>query len=629
MGPNHTDPVYRPLRVPSPRRSAAAASYGVRRSGGSGQARRRAVAAVLVAVGLSLTACSGGGSSGDTQTNVATIALEAGESPTYILPSDPSCAAVNNGYFRRLMYKPLLWYGGVPGKPFAFNEDLSLVESPEYSHDGKKVTVTLKDFQWSDGEPVTTRDITFFVNLYKATKEKWGCYSPGGIPDNIVDMQVKSDKTMTFTLDRGYSPQWFSVNALAGITPLPHHAWGKKSVDGEIGDYDQTKSGAKAVFKFLTEQAESLEEYGSNPLWQVVDGPWKLKEFDPRGDIVFVPNENYSGPDKPRLSKFVEKRFTTEQAEFSALLSGNELTTGYIPSQNAARKEQVKGNGYSIYSARNFGISYIVLNHNSNTAASLIRQHYIRQALQHMINQPQYVEVAYNGNAYEVHGPVPIKPENPYTSDYVESVPYPYNPEKSKQLLEQHGWTVNPDGTSVCTNPGTGPNQCGEGIEQGQPLEFDLPYVTEVATDRIMQAFKSSAATAGITINLQKRTLDQLFAITDVCDKGEKSCAYEMLYYGGWTYEPYPTGENLYASGGSATNWNDEKADKLIVATQTEPGEKTMTEYQNYIAEQLPVLWMPRAQDALSVVDADLAGFVRDEQELFGSIYPQYWHFEK
>lgn len=589
--------------------------------------RWRLIITLTVATVLAIAGCNGGEPSGQDNPDTATIALDAGESPTYILPSDPTCAAVNNGYFRALMYKPLYTYGGVPGDEYALNEDLSLAEAPEYSAGGKKVTLTLKDLQWSDGEALTTRDITFAVNLYKATKNEWGCYAPGGVPDNIVDMQVTDDKTITFTLDRGYSPKWFTVNALAGITPMPHHAWGKKSADGEVGDYDQTKAGATAVFDFLTEQAEKPADYASNPLWQVVNGPWQLDAFDPRGDIAFVPNDDYAGPDKPKLARLVERRFTTDQAEFSALLAGEDLTTGYIPSQNSARSEQVKQGGYSIFSRGNFGISYIVLNHNSNTAASLIRQLYIRQALQHLINQPEYVKVAYNGNASEVHGPVPIEPENPYTTDYVKSVPYPFDPEQSKQLLEAHGWSVNPDGTSTCADPGTGPDQCGQGIQQGQPLEFDLPYATGVESDRMMQAFKSAAAGVGITINLQKRTLDQIFSITDVCKKGEKTCDYEMAYYGGWTYEPYPTGENLYASGGSETNWNDNKADQLILGTQTEPGQQTMAKYQDYVAEQLPVLWMPRAQGGLNVVDSDLQGYDRDKQSLFGAIYPQYWHF--
>ncbi|MQA84073.1 MAG: hypothetical protein GEV03_05440 [Streptosporangiales bacterium] len=588
----------------------------------------RAVA-MLAATGLVLAACTGGASSEGEAENAAMIALEADESPTYILPSDPQCTAVNNHYLRRLLWRPLYWYGGVPGDEFALNEQLSLAEPPDYSDDGKQVTVTLKDFNWSDGQPVTARDVEFFVNLYQASKKEWGCYSPGGLPDNIEKMTLKDDKTIVFTLDRGYSPDWLTVNVLAEIVPMPQHAWDKTSEDGDVGDHDQTKDGGKAVFDFLTEQAKSVSTYASNPLWQVVNGPWRLQAWDPRGDIVFEPNEKYSGPDKPKLSRIVEKRFTTDEAEYNALLSGDELTTGYIPSQNAAQVERVTDLGYRSYQSGNFGISYIQLNWQSNAVSALFHQHYIRQALQHMINQPQYVKVAYNGNAAEVHGPVPTKPENPYVSDYVKSVPYKYDPQAAVRLLEENGWTVNPDGASVCTNPGTGDGQCGEGVERGQEFTFRLVYAKGVQSDQMMQAFKSSAARAGITVQLRQATLDQVFSITNICKKGKRQCDWDAAYYGGWTFGPYPTGENLYLSGASENNYSDPKADELILATKTEPGKQHMTEYQDYVAEQIPELYMPREQGGLNVVDSGLKGYERDEQALFGDIYPQYWYFSE
>lgn len=590
--------------------------------------RARTTGTVLIVVASLVLAACGGDTEGE-GTDVATVALEADESPTYILPSDPNCTAVNNHYLRRLLWRPLYWYGGVPGDEFALNEELSLAEPPTYSDDGEQVTVTLKDFNWSDGEPVTARDVEFYVNIYQASKEEWGCYSPGGLPDNIEDVTAENDKTVVFTLDRGYSPDWFTVNVLAEIVPMPQHAWGKTAEDGEVGDHDRSGDGAREVFDFLTDQAKSVSTYDSNPLWQVVNGPWQLEEFDPRGDIVFVPNDNYSGPDKPNLSRLVEKRFTTAEAEFNALVSGGTLTTGYIAEQYAEQQDRVTDLGYRLYQAGNFGISYIVLNWNSNEVGALVHQHYIRQALQHMINQPEYVEVAYNGNAAEVYGPVPIQPENPYVSDYVKSVPYPYDPEAAVQLLEENGWTVNPDGASVCSDPGSGDGQCGEGIERGEELTFRLVYRQGVQSDQMMQDLKSSAAQAGITVELRKASLDQVFSVTSICEQGEKLCDLDAAYYGGWTFGPYPSGENLYLSGASESNYSDAKADELILATTTEPGQENMTEYQDYIAEQLPVLFMPRAQGGLSVVRSDLQGYERDEQSLFGDIYPQYWSFSE
>lgn len=583
------------------------------------------VAASLLAACLALAAC--GGEPKTSNTDVATVALDAGDEPTYVLPSDPQCTAVNNHYFRSLMYKPLYWFGGVPDDEFSLNEDLSLAENPVYNDAGDEVTITLKDYAWSDGEPVTARDIAFYVNLYRASKEKWGCYAVGSMPDNVEKMEIKDEKTIVLSLNRSYSPKWFNVQQLGGIIPLPQHAWDKTSENGEIGNHHETDKGAAAVFQYLTKQAQSLSTYDSDPLWEVVNGPWQLDEFDPRGDIAFVPNKKYSGPDKPKLSKLVEKRFTTEQAEFNALLADDTLTTGYIPSQYANRKKQVEDKGYRVFAKHNFGIGYMSLNHNSNAVGPLVRQLYVRQALQHMINQPEYIKEAHNGDAFPVYGPVPIKPDNPFVSDYVKGVPYPYDPAKATKLLKDHGWTVVPDGVSTCAKPGEGAGKCGKGIARGTKLEMRLVYTQDVTNDRMMQAFKSSAAKAGINIKLRKTTQEQVFSVTNVCKRGTDLCDWDMAYWGGWQFGPYPSGEELYASGASENNYNDKKADQLILATQTEAGGEHMTAYQNYIAEQLPVLFMPRSQAGLSVVRADLKGFDRAEHALFEDFFPQYWQF--
>lgn len=587
--------------------------------------------ALFAATGLALAGCSGGGGQQTSNTDVATVALEPGDEPTYILPSDPSCTAVNNHFFRKLMYKPLYWFGGVIGDEFALNKEQSLAEPPVYNDANDQVTIKLKDYTWSDGEPVSARDVAFYVNLYRASKEEWGCYASGSVPDNIKKMEIKDEKTIVLHLDQSYSPKWFNIQQLGSIIPLPQHAWDKTSDDGEILNHHETADGAKAVFDYLTEKAKSLDTYAEEPLWDVVNGQWTLDEFDPRGDISFVPNEKYSGPDKPKLSKLVEKRFTSQQAEFNALMADDSLTVAYIPSQYANRREQVEDKGYRVFPKQNYGISYIQLNHHSNEAGPILSQQYARQALQHMINQPEYIEKAHNGNAFAVHGPVPTKPENPYVSDYVKDVPYPYDPDKASQLLEQHGWDVQPDGVSTCARPGNGPDQCGKGIKKGTKFEFRLVYSKGVSSDRMMQAFKSSAAKAGINVKLRGTTQDQVFSVTNVCKTGTKLCDWDAAYWGGWQFGPYPSGEELFLSGQSDNNWNDKKADKLIEATKTEAGQEHMTAYQNYVAEQVPVLFMPRAQGsagALSVVREDLKGFERAEQGLFEDFYPQYWTFD-
>ena len=51
------------------------------------------------------------------------------------------------------------------------------------------------------------------------------------------------------------------------------------------------------IFTYLTSQAKSLSTYATNPLWQVVDGPYKLSAYNTTsGAFTMVPNTTYGGP---------------------------------------------------------------------------------------------------------------------------------------------------------------------------------------------------------------------------------------------------------------------------------------------------------------------------------------------
>ena len=51
---------------------------------------------------------------------------------------------------------------------------------------GKTVTIKLKKYNWSDGKPLTSEDILFFMQMLKAEKSIWPVYVPGEFPDNVA-----------------------------------------------------------------------------------------------------------------------------------------------------------------------------------------------------------------------------------------------------------------------------------------------------------------------------------------------------------------------------------------------------------------------------------------------------------
>ena len=100
---------------------------------------------------------------------------------------------------------------------------------------------------------------------------------------------------------------------------------------GKVGNFDETTAGSKAVYSFLQKQGTQMSTFDSNPLWKVVDGPWTLQTFNSNGFYAWVPNKNYSGPDKPKLDKVIWTPFTTDTAEMNTLRSGTSLDLGSLP----------------------------------------------------------------------------------------------------------------------------------------------------------------------------------------------------------------------------------------------------------------------------------------------------------
>ena len=172
----------------------------------------------------------------------ATFAELPGATPNYIFPmvTGPYYSVANLEQFQRLSYRTLYWVGD-QGKP-VINPKLSLAEMPTYSDNNTVVNVKLGNYKWSDGMPVTSRDIGFWINLFEANKKSIAFYTPGEFPDNLKSYKVTGPESIRLTLTGPVNPTWFTYDQLAQITPIPQQTWDKTSVSGSVGNYDETKS---------------------------------------------------------------------------------------------------------------------------------------------------------------------------------------------------------------------------------------------------------------------------------------------------------------------------------------------------------------------------------------------------
>jgi peptide/nickel transport system substrate-binding protein len=586
---------------------------------------RAAVGALTLA--MVAVACTGGGNGaiangasakpakGPVKRGGTVTIAELGAAPDFIFPLPP--ATNQNGYNANLTQAmwPYLVYAG-DGAKSVVNKEKSLFTSLDYSNGGKRVTIRLKSWNWSDGRPITSRDFTFVYNLLKANASNWNAHLVGLFPEDVSKVTTPDTHTVVLDLTRAYNPDFYTDDVLSTIPLLPQHAWDKTSATGKVGDHDTTTAGAKAVYAYLQKEGAKTTAFTTNPLWQVVDGPWKLAEFRTNGYYSYVPNTAYSGSAKPVLDKVVLSPFTTDTPEINALRSGSSLDVASLPLNDIKQAEALKSSGYSIASVPIPGVSGILPNLYNSSVGPVLRQLYVRQAFEYLINRTQIVSKVYNGYADPGNGPVPVKAGGPWVSALEKAGgPYPYSPDKAKALLQAHGWKVVPGGTTTCENPGTASSQCGAGIKAGQALTFDLVYSSgRATTDEQNAAIKSSEAQAGITVNLRSEPFNTLISKIGTCtaqSHPSSTCGWQLAEFGYDPYPLYPNGTGFFDTGGynNAGGYSDPKMDKLVKATEYGSSAQAFTAYEDYAARQLPWLWLP-LREGLLVYRTKLQGVV-------------------
>jgi peptide/nickel transport system substrate-binding protein len=602
---------------------------------------RSAVAVAAVGVGaLSLAAC---GSSSAAPTSVTpthltavkggtvTYAESSGSSPNWILPVVPGADATvaNLTDFIPLMYQHLY--------VLDFNQPTidyarSMGDKPVWSDGDRVVTLTLKHFVWRNGQTVTTRDVTFFINLERAAGVLLGDYEPGAFPYNVSSVTAVSSTTIKLTLVHPFNPTYFDVNDLIGITPLPQSVWDRTSLHGPVRSYDTTTAGADRVWKFLEGYAEKTDTYvSSNSIWGVTDGPFELKSFG--GDAspdIFVPNPTYSGH-RATIAEFEELPFTSNAAEYDDLRSGpSAVTVGYVPSSDIPTVGAVRHAGYDVTPTYSWFIDFVLPNFANPTDGKIFSQLYIRQALQEMIDQKTMIKSFFGGDGVVGDGPVPQwPPGNRYLDASERHNLYPFSLASADRLLGSHGWKLI-GGVRTCESA----TLCGKGIRAGTKLDFQLLYPSGSSSmSGMMELFEADASRAGVVVNLREEPFDTVTGILSPCTPGKDgvtdsspACTWQLGTWGGWTYGPFPSGGDTLFNAGNSGSYDNATVLKLISEVREAPTLSTFYTYESLVARDLPVLWLPQGA-SFTAIAKNLAG--QGRIAAFGGLHPNWWYFTR
>lgn len=176
-----------------------------------------------------------------------------------------------------------------------------------------------------------------------------------------------------------------------------------------------------------------------HPEWGA--GPYKVENADfNAGTVTFVPNEKWWG-DAPKLEK-VTYRQMEDQASINAFQAG-EIDATAVGEKN--RYAVAKGMGDAIEIHKALRPSNFLMTLNSKTPA--LKDIKVREAIFTAVDRSQLAAIRFNGLDYKEELPgsfILYQTQDGYEDNFGSLVKF--DPEKSKQLLDEAGWKEGSDG---------------------------------------------------------------------------------------------------------------------------------------------------------------------------------------
>jgi peptide/nickel transport system substrate-binding protein len=276
----------------------------------------------------------------------------------------------------------------------------ALAASWEYSADGLALTVRLRsDAVWSDGVPVTARDLLFSWRVQTSDELGWVW---SDITASIDRVEALDDTTVRYHFTHRYPYQLMDVN---DGPIVPAHRWEEIPLD-------------------------AWAETDWAPL-VVSAGPYNLASSRPQQEIVLVRNRSYSEPEKPRIGRLIFRVVPSKTTLFTQFLAGTIDLMNGVPPSEVPRVQADPGLALTVFSDRSY--THVCW----NLRRPLFSDPLVRRALAHAIDRQTLIDVVYEGFARISSGPV-LSTMWAFNRE-LESPEY--DPSAAAALLAEAGWS--------------------------------------------------------------------------------------------------------------------------------------------------------------------------------------------
>ncbi len=476
------------------------------------------------------------------------------------------------GDLLRLMFLPTLRYDQ-DFKLQTADKLPCLVQSWRFSEDFLEVTLFLKDgLKWSDGQPVTARDIAF---TYTQMKDPGIPYPSRSQLDFVEKCAVVNDLEITFKFKEVYANELDDLTFMV----LPAHVFEKVSATDFIN-----------------------HPFNQNPT--VVSGHYRLKTWM-RGQQIELEANPACSFSPPKLDRLIFRIIPDQSARLTNLKSGEIDLVSALPALEVTELKQNPNLEVKIYTGSQYDYIGWLNTH------PLFKDREVRRAMTMAINRQQLIAALYYGFAHECVGSIlPVQKEFFNTT----LQPLPYNPEAAKKILAAKGWK----------------DSDGDGILDKDGQKFSFKLKTNINTKQRVDAVTM------IQADLQKIGVEVIPDIVEfnVMVQQQSNKDYEALISGLRLAPPFdPTGSwhsKEIKGGFNYACYSSATVDSLIdLGRQTLDSDKARAiwyQFQEVLYADQPVTFL-YLRDNIDAVNKKFKGIVTSPRGIYYNIYD--WYIEE
>lgn len=319
-----------------------------------------------------------------------------------------------------------------------------IAKSWDVGSDGTEVTIHIQpNAKWSDGTPVTSKDIK--TSAAVAFTQGGSAFSiMPGASGALGDVKVVDDKTVTFTEAPGAKSIMF-LNGVLQMWVLPDSVYGKQIPDsfwdllklGASSDPAQADA-AKKAREDITALGKKLVAFG--PDKDLSCGPFVLDSVNP-GEALLKKNKYFYDAAKIAPEQVKLLNYADNQAIWNYLIAGQLDAAPYTSTPTDVVNQILKTKGNKTVK----GLSQVSAALAFNESYAPFDKVQVRQALAYAIDRTQVQKVGEpeSGKPAEHTTGLIDDAAKKWLGDDALSKLNPYNPDKAKaeQLLTQAGLT--------------------------------------------------------------------------------------------------------------------------------------------------------------------------------------------